>query len=281
MIRTQPLSGTLETAALAYLARAPYEHVFLTYLILFDVAASTRNAIRIAVDESGAVTGVGYFGRQVVLAAEDAPTIAALAAAARSFRGERMIVGPRATIARYWELIRDGHALPRLVRERQYVMMLERSMLRPYEHSVVGRRARIDEWTAVADNSALMIGQELDYDPRRSSPEFTSNVRAMIDRGLWWVGESYGRLCFFCNIGPWSPQTAQLQGIWTPEDLRGKGLATEALSAVCDRLLAMSPDPFVVRQRLQLESTCVVRASRIQNRVRVPDAPFLVTRRVG
>lgn len=241
MIRTEPLNGALETAALAYLSRAPYDHVFLTYLILFDVAPSTRNAIRIAINESDSVTGVGYFGRQVVLAADNDETIAALASAGRAFHGERMMVGPRETIARYWQLVRDGHPLPRLVRDRQYVMMLDRSMLQPYDHAVVARRARIDEWTAVADNSALMIGQELDYDPRRSSPEFTSNVRAMIERGLWWVGESFGRLCFFCNIGPWSPQTAQLQGIWTPEDLRGKGLATEALSAVCDRLLAMSP----------------------------------------
>ncbi len=241
MVRTETLSGAHETAALAYLARAPYDHVFLTYLILFDVASSTRNAIRVALDESGAVSGVGYFGRQVVLAADDDATIAALAAVGKSFRGERMIVGPRSTIASYWEMIRDGHTLPRIVRDRQFVMMLDRSMLQPFAHDVVARRARIDEWTTVADNSALMIGQELEYDPRRSSPEFTSNVRAMIDRGLWWVGESYGRLCFFCNVGPWSPQTAQFQGIWTPEDMRGKGLATEALSSVSDRLLTMSP----------------------------------------
>jgi RimJ/RimL family protein N-acetyltransferase len=241
MIRTEVLSGALETAALAYLARAPYDHVFLMYLILFDIAPTTRRSMHVALDDSGAVTGIAYFGRQVVLAAENDETIAALAAAGRSHRGERMIVGPRKTIARYWELIRENHVRPRAIRDRQYVMMLDRSMLRPYQHTVVARRARIDEWMNVADNSALMIGQELEYDPRRSSPEFTSNVRAMIDRGLWWVGESYGRLCFFCNIGPWSPQTAQLQGIWTPEDMRGKGLATEALSAVCDRLLTMSP----------------------------------------
>ncbi|HET9029276.1 MAG TPA: GNAT family N-acetyltransferase [Candidatus Aquilonibacter sp.] len=241
MIRTQPLGGALETATLAYLARAPYDHVFLTYLILFDPSVTTRSAIRVALDDAGNVTGAGYFGRQVVLAADDDATVEALAQEGRSFRGERMIVGPRATIAKYWELIQAGHQRPRAVRDRQYVMMLDRSMLRPYQHSVVARRARIDEWMLVADNSALMISQELEYDPRRSSPEFTANVRAMIERGLWWVGESFGRLCFFCNIGPWSPQTAQMQGIWTPEDMRGRGLATEALSAICERLLTMSP----------------------------------------
>ena len=30
--------------------------------------------------------------------------------------------------------------------------------------------------------TAMMIAQEWDYDPRRTSPEFTANVRAMIER---------------------------------------------------------------------------------------------------
>ena len=221
--------------------RSPFEHVFLTYLILFDTAPATRNAIRVALDEGGEVTGVAYFGRQVAIAAEDAGTIAAFAEVGRSHRGERMLVGPRETTMHYWSLVEKGHAPPRAIRARQLVMKLDRATLKPYEHTVLARRARIDEWTSVADNSAKMIAQELEYDPLRSSPEFTSNVRAMIDRGLWWVGESLGRICFYCNIGPWSPQTAQLQGIWTPPELRGKGLATAALSAVCDRLLGMTP----------------------------------------
>ncbi len=215
--------------------------MFLTYLILFDVAPATRDAIHVAYDGSGNVRGVGYFGRQVVIAAEDDAAIDAFAAVGRRHFGERMIVGPRETIAAYWQRVGPDHPAPRLVRERQYVMELQRGDLNAYDHSVVGRKARIDEWMQVADNSAMMIAQELEYDPRRSSPEFTANVRAMIDRGLWWVGESFGRLCFYCNVGPWSPQTAQLQGIWTPPEMRGRGLATAALSAVCERLLTMSP----------------------------------------
>ncbi len=230
-----------EAAVLDYLAGSPYEHVFLTYLTLFDLSTATRDAIYVALGEDDRITGVGYFGRQTVLAASDDATIEAFAAIGRHHRGERMIVGPRETIRHYWALIGPAHPAPRLVRDRQLVMMLDRSMLNPYEHTVVARKARIDEWTTVADNSAQMIGGELAYDPRRSWPEFTSNVRTMIDRGVWWVGESLGRLCFFCNIGPWSPQTAQLQGIWTPPEMRGKGLATAALGAICDRLLRLTP----------------------------------------
>ncbi len=241
MVRTESFSGKHEGAALAYLSRAPVENVFLTYLILFDVAPATRDAIHLAFDEHDRICGVGYFGRQIVLAADHANAIDAFVAVGRNHRGERMIVGPRATTRRYWERIAPHHVAPRATRERQHVMELERGRLAPHKADVIVRKARIDEWTIVADNSAAMIAQELEYDPRRSSPEFTANVRAMIDRGLWWVGESYGRLCFFCNVGPWSPRTAQLQGIWTPPELRGKGLATAAMSGICDRLLAVSP----------------------------------------
>lgn len=241
MIRTERLSSTHEAAALEYLARSPYEHVFLSYVLLFDVATPTRNAIFVALDEHDAITGVAYFGKQLVLAADDDATIAAFAAKTPSHGSERMIVGPRATVATFWKKIRARHRAPRLVRERQLVMKLDRASLRPYERIVSARPARIDDWPVVADNSASMIAGELEYDPRRSSPEFTANVRAMIDRRLWWVGEYYGRLAFFCNVGPWTPQTAQLQGIWTPPDLRGRGLATSALGAICDKLLTMSP----------------------------------------
>jgi len=241
MVRTERISSARERDVLAFLARQPYANVFLTYLVLFDLASTTHNALHVVLDEHDRVTGVGYFARQVVLAADGPAAVEALAKIGMTHRGEKMIVGPRPEIEAYWSLVRPRHEPPRLIRERQFVMMLDRSMLQPYDRSVVARRARIDEWTVVADNSASMIAAELEYDPMRSSPEFTSNVRAMIDRGLWWVGESLGRLCFFCNVGPWSPQTAQLQGIWTPPELRGKGLATAALGAVCDRLLEVTP----------------------------------------
>jgi len=240
-MRTERLSNANERDALAYLARAPYVNVFLTYLILFDLAPSTRNALYVALDDDGHIRGVAYFARQIALAADDPATIEAFARVGANHHGERMIVGPRAEIAAYWDLVRHKHERPHAIRDRQFVMMLDRSMLQTYDRSVVVRRARIEEWPAVADNSASMIAIELEYDPMRSSPEFTSNVRAMIDRGLWWVGESLGRLCFFCNVGPWSPQTAQLQGIWTPPELRGKGLATASLGAICDRLLELTP----------------------------------------
>ncbi|MEO6835679.1 MAG: GNAT family N-acetyltransferase [Candidatus Tumulicola sp.] len=234
------ISPPMERAVLNYLSQAPYDNVFITYLVLFDRAPATRTLIFVATD-GDRVRGIAYFGRQIVLAS-DAEALGAFAERAKRHHGERMIVGPRATVKAFWDLVRDRHVRPRLVRERQLVMAIDRDRLHPYQRAVAVRRARPDEWTAVADSSAQMIEHELAYDPRRSSPDFIPNLRHMIDRGDWWVGESGGRLCFFCSVGPWCRQTAQLQGVWTPPDLRGKGFATASLAAICDELLdASSP----------------------------------------
>jgi RimJ/RimL family protein N-acetyltransferase len=207
--------------------------------VLFDRVPATRNNIVVAIDDAR-VVGVTYFGRQLALASEP-QALEAFAEHARRRRGERMIVGPRSTVRAFWDLVRNRHVRPRLVRDRQLVMAIGQKAPLPHDRNVVVRHARSDEWGAVVESSAQMIEHELAYDPRRTSPDFVSSVREMIERDRWWVGESNGELCFFCSIGPWCNQTAQLQGVWTPPELRGRGLATAALASICDRLLESSP----------------------------------------
>jgi RimJ/RimL family protein N-acetyltransferase len=237
----QRLVQAHERAALAYLAKSPYENVFLTWLIESDGSAGTRTAMYVYVDGNARVRGVAFFGRQIAIAAEDDAAIAAFASAAHAYRFERMIVGPRSAIERYWDAVRRWHVPPRAVRASQPVLAVDRSKLRGDLRGVSVRRAYPSEWQSVAHNSAKMIEHELEYDPRSFSAEFNTNIRAMIDRGLWWVGEHEGKLCFFCNVGPRSEQTLQLQGIWTPPELRGRGLAAAALYGVCDVLLSDVP----------------------------------------
>lgn len=235
----EPVSQATAGAALAYLSRAPYLNVFLSHVLLHEPAPPARKNVVVAL-EGESVKGVAHFGRQIAIAAEPS-TIEAFAEYARRHRGERMIVGSRETVRSFWQAVRAWHAAPRLVRDRQLVMMLDRVRLRPYQRRTVVRHARANEWSAVADGSARMVEQELAYDPRRGSPEFGAGIRQMIERKLWWIGSANGAICFFCNVGPWCEQTIQLQGIWTPPELRGQGLATASLAAICDRLLEFSP----------------------------------------
>jgi RimJ/RimL family protein N-acetyltransferase len=224
------------------LARAPYDNVFLAWLIAAERAPSTRSSLYAYAEPAGSVRGVAFFGRQVVLAADGNDAIDAFADVAGGYRFERMIVGPRGVVERYWERVKKWHAPPRRIRKSQPVLALDRgSLVRADGGEVRVRRAYPSDWEIVARNSAQMIEHELEYDPRAASAEFNANVRIMIDRGLWWVGEHRGELCFFCNAGPRSNYTLQLQGIWTPEHLRGHGLATRALSAICNELLDEVP----------------------------------------
>jgi uncharacterized protein len=238
-IRIESVSPANERAALAYLTRSPYVNVFVTYLILFDLAPPTRQRLRVAYD-GDRVCGVAYFGRQLALASDGA-ALDAFAHEARRHRGERMIIGERETVRSFWQRVRDWHQKPRIVRDRQLVMAVDAASLKRFENSVAVRHARPNEWPEVAKGSAGLIEQELEYDPRNASADFNANVREMIERNLWWVGESDGRLCFFCNVGPWCHKTAQVQGIWTPPDLRGRGLATASFSAISERLLEHTP----------------------------------------
>jgi hypothetical protein len=197
-VRLERVSPANKQAALDYLARAPYDNVMISYLLLFDPTPATRNLILVATDGQH-VCGVAYFGRQLTLACDEA-AIEAFARRARRQGGERSISGPRAAVSAFWELVRGRRSRPRIVRERQLTMVVDRKRLRPYPNATVTRLARPDEWTIVADSSAEMIEGELAYDPRRSAPEFAANIRTMIVQGRWWVGESQGRLCFYCSL---------------------------------------------------------------------------------
>jgi RimJ/RimL family protein N-acetyltransferase len=228
-----------ERAALAYLNRAPYENAFLASLIHFDPSVAARAALYVALD-GDAVAGVIHFGRQVVLAADDS-AIPAFAALAIGQSDERMIVGPREQVRKYWAIAESHHAPARRVRDRQPVMVVDAASLRGDDNGVSARRATLAEWETVAENAAQMILGELEHDVRSQPADFASGIQHMIERGVWWLGEREDRACFFCNVGPVSDCTAQLQGIWTPPALRGRGLATGGLYAVCRRLLEEMP----------------------------------------
>lgn len=238
-MHVETISAATRQPALDYLAREPYLNVFLSHLLLHDKGPTVQKNVLVAFD-GRTIAGVAYCGQQIVIASEPV-AVSALAANVLRHRRPRMIIGPRATVDALWEIIGKKCGTPRLVRERQLVMMLDRYHLRRDGAAVTVRHAKIDEWSAVAESSASMIAQELEYDPRRDAPSFGASVRQMIERKLWWVGLYENRLCFFCNIGPWSDRTVQLQGIWTPPEMRGRGLATASLSAISDRLLDLSP----------------------------------------
>jgi len=241
LLEVRNLARAREGAAHEFLNHSPCENVFLDWLIATDRSAITRAALYECVDEHGVLHGIAFFGRQVVLAADSDSAIDELARRYASGSGERMIVGPRMLVERYWSQVRDRHAPPRLVRASQPLLAVDAATLQGNAGGVLVRKAELTDRAAVVRNSAEMIANELRYDPRERDAAFTANVGHMIERGLWWVGVHEKELCFFCHTGPRNDRTLQLQGIWTPPALRRRGLASASLFGIARELLGRTP----------------------------------------
>lgn len=188
-------------------------------------------------DARGAVTGVFYAGTQLALAADDDTTVDAFAVELRRHPGLRSFVGSKSVIDRLWSDVRSWHRAPTIVRERQPIYALQRNAMR-VAGDVDVRLATPDDADVVIENSGAMMLGELGYDPRRNRASFGASVRRGIALGLWWVWIVEGELRFQCNVGSRTRFTAQIQGVWTPADARGRGYATLALASAARRLLA-------------------------------------------
>ncbi len=240
--------GRLETYArdareqtLSYLARRPYDNVFVSWLIATGQAA--RGEVLVWRDASKAIAGVCYYGMQIVPFADDDAAIDAFADRARRFRGARMIVGPRENIERFWPRVRDTMDAPTAIRASQPVYALTSRAAIANVGGVTGDagRATRDELDEIVPQSAAMIAGELGGDPSRASVEFRARTGRIIDARWSWRYRVDGRLAFICNVGAVTPFTAQLQGVWTPPELRGQGHAARGLAAISRLLLDEFP----------------------------------------
>jgi predicted GNAT family acetyltransferase len=76
----------------------------------------------------------------------------------------------------------------------------------------------------------------------RDPDGYRRRVRMLIARGWTYVYESGGRLQFKMDVGCASHRTAQIQGVYVPPDLRGRGVGSAAMAACCDLALDRHPN---------------------------------------
>ncbi len=234
----EPLSAANVDETLGYLARRPFDNVYVHWLIASRQVGRGTD-VTIWRDDAGRIAGVCYVGVQIVLCGEDPEACDAFVDTARRARSIRMIVGPRAAVERLWSQVHDAFAAPAAVRRSQPVYALERSRVRATTVRALDvGRATLDELDEIVPHSAAMIAGEIGGDPARAGSEFRSRTARIIDHGWWWRARAAEGLAFMCNVGSVSPYTAQLQGVWTPPEMRGRGYATAALAEITRRLLA-------------------------------------------
>lgn len=126
------------------------------------------------------------------------------------------------------------------------------------------RAARGEETGLVLPASVAMFVGELGYDPTTSGGSYARHVEGLVATGRSYVllDDGAGRppvpggpveAAFKADVGAMRrgeggrPGVAQLTGVWTRDDLRGRGVATAALATTVDRVRAehLGPDGIV------------------------------------
>jgi hypothetical protein len=243
----RPIGRNDQSLALAALDRNPVRDVFIASRILHDGALTALGPSPLwGAFENGELRGLLHVGPNLVPATDDQAACEALAAAAGGLYPTRMVVGERATVELLWSLIGGGYPAPREVRRRQFVYAVDPDRLVRDPHAGAQGHARLagrSDEDQVLRLSAAMYTEEMGENPMARDPDgYRRRVRMLIARGWTYVYECGGQLQFKMDVGCASHHTAQIQGVYVPPDLRGRGVGTAAMAACCDLALDLHPN---------------------------------------
>jgi predicted GNAT family acetyltransferase len=88
-----------------------------------------------------------------------------------------------------------------------------------------------------------MYTEEMGENPLARDPDgYRRRVRMLISRGWTYVYDVGGHLQFKMDVGCASHRTAQIQGVYVPPELRGRGLGKQAMAACCHLAFGRHPN---------------------------------------
>jgi ribosomal protein S18 acetylase RimI-like enzyme len=237
-------SDLIET--FGFLDRDPVLNVYLLALTLRDTLGRPHDEFW-AARRGGEIVGMLHVGGRsgaVLPIGDDRAGLELLAerAAARiAFLPRRFqVIGPRVAVGAIVTRLGATGLAPRLYRDQSY-MSLERGRLQPFDRLEPLRRAVPADYAVLFESGAALRLEELEEDPRATDPEgWVRRVEEECRDGYTHLWEDAGGLCFRASISAWTPDAAQVSGVYTPPERRNRGLARRGLSELCCRLLERS-----------------------------------------
>jgi uncharacterized protein len=183
--------------------------------------------------ESGRMTSLCYSGANLVPVAATSGAVAAFAERAR-LQGRRCssIVGPSEAVAELWALLSPYWGRPREIRAAQPVMSVSTAPLVPPDPLV--RLVRPVEVDTLLPASIAMFTEEVGVSPvgPDGGAAYRARVAELIRAGRSYARIDDGQVVFKAEIGAVTPLACQVQGVWVPPDLRGRGHAARGMAAV-------------------------------------------------
>ena len=234
VLRPDDLSDVLEV-----LARDPVADVFVASRVQ-SVGLDPRRL-------GGEMWGYVVDGRLDALchAAANLVPVQAGPEAARAFaerarrQGRRCasIVGDRDAVATMWRVLEPEWGPARDVREDQPLMVIDSPPAVAPDPLV--RPVRIEELDILVPACVAMFTEEVGVSPVAADggASYRARVAELIRAGRAFARIDEGRVVFKAEIGSATEAVCQVQGVWVPPELRGRGLSAPGMAAVAEQAM--------------------------------------------
>jgi len=147
------------------------------------------------------------------------------------------VIGPREMVRSFWSEYARGSAVAPLWRD-QTLLELRARDLRYFVEPLL-EIAEPDDLDELYAMSLAMHEEEVGLAlPSHERDLFRRNVRARIDTGRLWLLRDplSGHITFKASVSTWSPDVAQVEGVYVPPWARKGGVARRALSEMLRRV---------------------------------------------
>jgi hypothetical protein len=193
--------------------------------------------------EAGQLISLCYSGANLVPVAATPGALRAFAERAR-LQGRRCssIVGPAAAVRDLWGMLAPYWGRPREIRPAQPVMEISAPPLTKPDPRV--RLVRPDEIDNLMPACVAMFTEEVGVSPigLDGGAAYRARVLELIAAGRAYARIEQGQVMFKAEIGAVTPRVCQVQGVWVPPGLRGRGRASTGMAAVVtDALRCVAP----------------------------------------
>ena len=220
--------------ALALCDRDPVTNVF----VRARLQASGLDPMRLGAQvwgfhEAGQLVSLCYVGANMVPVEAVPPAVTAFAErASRQGRRCSSIAGPADAVGELWRHLAPFWDRPREVRERQPLMAIAGDPLVTPDPAV--RQVRPAEVAILRPASVAMFTEEVGVSPigADGGAAYGARVSELVASGRSLAKIEDGQVVFKAEIGAVSPDACQVQGVWVPPALRGRGQASRGMAAV-------------------------------------------------
>jgi len=220
--------------ALALCDRDVVANVFVTA----KISASGLDPMRLGAQvwgfhEAGRLVSLCYAGANMVPVEAVPAATAAFAARARK-QGRRcsVIAGPAGAVHDLWHQLAPYWDGPREIRYRQPLMAIASDPLVQPDPAV--RLVRPSEIGILLPASVAMFTEEVGISPigADGGAAYRARVSELVASGRSLAKIQDGKIVFKAEIGSVTSQACQVQGVWVPPELRGRGQASRGMAAV-------------------------------------------------